>query len=332
MGKNTNRQTSLAIDYWQNKIIPALETELIKIYAAGKTMRFFHTKTHGLVRANFRINPDLQENLQVGIFAEQKTYPAWIRFSTASHTVKSDKKKHTIGMAIKLMDIPGKKLLENEADAETQDFLLVNAPVLNAKSFRNVAQVILAGVGNIFRKLWFAITHIGELIRAMKPSTYTNIIHNQFWSLTPSMFGEDRVVKYSVIPRDTRDPDVLHHDDDDYLRKQLSVELSENDAWFDFAVQFREDPGTMPLDDPSVSWNSEFHKLASIHIPKQEFDTEEIRAFAENLAFTPWHGIEAHTPVGDINVARKKVYSTLSEFRHKRNGVEYKDPTSTTQP
>jgi hypothetical protein len=35
-----------------------------------------HAKMHGLVKAEFIIEPDLSEELKIGLFEEAKTYPA----------------------------------------------------------------------------------------------------------------------------------------------------------------------------------------------------------------------------------------------------------------
>jgi hypothetical protein len=40
-----------------------------------------HPKSHGCVRAEFIVERDIPENMRFGVFKEQKTYPAWIRFS-----------------------------------------------------------------------------------------------------------------------------------------------------------------------------------------------------------------------------------------------------------
>ena len=47
----------------------------------GIMRRDAHPKMHGVVRAEFIVEPGLPEELRVGIFREPKTYRAWIRFS-----------------------------------------------------------------------------------------------------------------------------------------------------------------------------------------------------------------------------------------------------------
>jgi hypothetical protein len=53
--------------------------------------------------------------------------------------------------------------------------------------------------------------------------------------------------------------------------------------------------------------------VATIRIPAQDFTTEAMKDFAENLSCTPWHSLPEHRPLGGINRVRRTVYETLSE-------------------
>ena len=53
----------------------------------------------------------------------------------------------------------------------------------------------------------------------------------------------------------------------------------------------------MSVEDSMTEWDpvqAPFIPVATIHIPKQAFDTPERRAFGENLSFTPWHSLPEH--------------------------------------
>ena len=51
-------------------------------------------------------------------------------FSNASNDAsRADIEKDARGMAIKILDISGQKILENEKEATTQDFIMINHPV-----------------------------------------------------------------------------------------------------------------------------------------------------------------------------------------------------------
>jgi Catalase len=86
-----------------------------------------HPKHHGCVRAEFIIEPDLPQDLRVGLFAEPKTYQAWVRLSNGSQ--RDDRKADAHGMAIKLVGAAGPKVLEGHEQETTQDFLMVDNPV-----------------------------------------------------------------------------------------------------------------------------------------------------------------------------------------------------------
>ena len=63
-----------------------------------------------------------------------------------------------------------------------------------------------------------------------------------------------------------------------------------------------------------------FVKVAKITIPapQSEVDSEENRAHCEKLAFTPWHSLVEHQPIGSINRLRKSVYQASAEHRLER--------------
>lgn len=79
-----------------------------------------HPKMHGLVRAEFLVLDDLPPNLRYGVFRKPQTFDAWIRFSASSAIPQPDTTPDGHGMAIKLMGVPGQKLLEAEKNATTR--------------------------------------------------------------------------------------------------------------------------------------------------------------------------------------------------------------------
>lgn len=78
----------------------------------NRMMRDAHPKQHGLVKAEFIVEPDLPAELQVGVFKEPRTYPAWIRFSNQNSPPLPDKDKDIRGMAIKLMGFDSPEQIE----------------------------------------------------------------------------------------------------------------------------------------------------------------------------------------------------------------------------
>ena len=116
----------------------------------------------------------------------------------------------------------------------------------------------------------------------------------------------------------------------DYLRDVLIEQLSAGDASFDLMVQRQVDPVKQPIEDPGIPWDeslSRFEKIATLHIPRQSFDSKEQREFGDNLSYNPWRCLAEHRPLGGINRARRTVYEMLSEFRHLHNQAPRVEPT-----
>lgn len=100
-----------------------------------------HGKHHGVVRAEFTVEPNLPPELAIGIFRAPRTYKAWIRFSNGEGAPKPDAVKDGRGMAIKVCGVEGKKLLEDEADATTQDFLLISHHSFFIRTLRDYVEL-----------------------------------------------------------------------------------------------------------------------------------------------------------------------------------------------
>ena len=308
-----------------------LKEKVIQDNPTGIMRRDAHPKMHGVVKAEFTVEANLPAELRVGVFAVPKIFQAWIRFSNAAGTRGPDANKDFRGMAIKLMGVDGAKILEDELDETTQDFLLINANMFLTRDAREFDLFVKAMTGSLWAKACFFLPRpslIWKLLTLMSPCA--NPLQVRYWSTTPFLFG-NAAVKYSAIPHVAVADTVPVNPDADFLRQAMVRQLGLGAAVFDFAVQLQTDADAMPIEDASVAWSedaSPFRKVATIRILQQEFDGEAQRVFGENLSFTPWHSLAVHRPLGGINRARKVVYRTISMFRHARNGVARKEPTS----
>ena len=115
----------------QPHLDPVIETlvgELEHDYAPPHIKRQAHPKMHGCVQATFAVRDDVPPELQQGIFATKGvTYRAWVRFSNA-FGIEHDLKFENRGMAIKVLDVEGERLLPHiepfSFEHDTQDFVL----------------------------------------------------------------------------------------------------------------------------------------------------------------------------------------------------------------
>jgi hypothetical protein len=146
--------------------------------------------------------------------------------------------------------------------------------------------------------------------------------------MTPYLLGP-QAIKFSATPISrvtNRKPETMGPD---FMREVMMQQLGAEDVYFEFGVQLQTDPVTMPVEDPLVIWDeaeSPFQRVAIIRIPQQDISDKRWVEFAEDLAFTPWHALPEHRPLGSNNRARKVIYETISEFRRKTNGVPREEP------
>jgi hypothetical protein len=320
-------------------IVQMLKDQMLRMYPPGsgkKQLRQVHPKMNGCVKAQFIIDPDLPPELKVGLFKEAKSYPAWIRFSNGETKLLPDKIKDFRGFALKVMNVPGKKLDPNDPDIPVHDFVLMSQKIFfpdNIYQFKKILNVLVSPntISSVPGKVWTGITNIPALLRAVKGKIrIENPVAISYHSTTPYRFGdESRAGKYEVRPTTAKEH-VLSPDlsSDNFLRVNLAATLKEHEVTYDFGIHFQTDPVKMPIENSSVEWNSEFVKLATIRIPAQVFDTDERNEFGDNLAFNTWHCLAEHRPVGAVNRVRKIIYEEMYDFRHKSNNIEDFQPTA----
>jgi len=296
-----------------------------------------HPKAHGCVRASFKVADGLPDNLAQGVFVQGATYKAWIRFSNGNaDPARPDVKGDARGMAIKLMGVPGVKLLPAESDAGTQDFIMINHPVFFIDDPKDYLNLIKRGSSsNPLVKLTapFALGLKGALIaRTISSKKIENPLYTRYWSTVPYRLGDDahkQAVKFSARPCAARANNKIPSDPGpDYLRQAMAATLAADDACFDFLIQTRLSP-SMKVEDSKTEWKESetpFIKVATITIPKQTFDSDAQRAFCENLSFTPWHSLPEHRPLGVVNRVRRTVYESVSKKRHDLNQAPRKEP------
>jgi hypothetical protein len=310
-------------------LIRRLRAKMERDYAAGRMLRDAHPKMHGCVAGELSIEPGLPEHLRIGIFAQTRSYPAWIRFSNQSGTVAPDSKGDIRGVAIKLMDVPGPKLQSDAPEEHTHDFILISEDRFVTKDVAQFDALVGALTSGPLQIVWFFLRHpraLRNLWVSLKHCTQPLGI--RYFSVAPYALGS-RAIKYALTPHEAAGP-VPHDDSPDHLRAAMVDRLSRGGVTFDFSIQMQVDPVSMPIEDPGVRWDearSPFRKVATLTIPSQLFDTAERREFGDNLSFNPWRCLAEHRPLGGISRARRQVYQALSEFRHAHNHAPRVEPT-----
>lgn len=297
----------------------------------GTFLRNAHSKHHACVRAEFTVDPDLPEDFRVGVFKLACTYPAILRFSNSLGMIRPDSKRDARGLAIKLLEVEGEKLLIDKQHEKAQDFMLNSHNVFVARNVEDCLNIL--NKPRLLKLLWFFFNpfdpHVRQIPIGLRlRKRIASPLDIRYWSMLPYLFGPKRAVKYSVMPCAIGSATIPRKTSDNYLREAMQQRLANEAVHFDFMIQFQNDPYTMPIEDATIAWDeaiSPFRKVATIKIPMQQFDSPEELESCEHLTFNPWHSLAEHRPLGGINRARKIVYQTVSELRHQRNGVSLYD-------
>lgn len=315
------------------QIADTIEMSIRKEYVTDIALRDAHPKAHGCVRAEFKINETLPPLLTQGVFIPGKTYQAWIRFSNGSSNAKqADIKKDARGMAIKLLEVSGKNL--SDENSSTQDFIMINHPVFFANDpARYLSFMQDINSDKFLKKLHipFALGAKGTWIALNSRNKISNPLQTRYWSMVPYQLGlgdHRQAVKYSARACSTIVSPLPARPNRDFLREALRTSLQESDTCMEFLVQPRTST-SMSVEDSMTEWKEDqapFYKVATINIPKQVFDTPEQNKFCENLSFTPWHALAEHKPLGGINRMRKIIYEQISRVRHEMNSTERLEP------
>ncbi len=319
-----------------DEIIDLMADQMRGHFKPGAYERGGNTKTHGILRATMTIRDDLPEALRKGIFANPRSYPAYVRFSGPGPDVPADiEDVGFVSMAVKVMGVPGEKLMAEEKF--TQDFITICTPTFVTPNTRENAKLQYWSLVEmpIYYFLNPKDTHLLDFfMQSLWNETQYNPLGQRYWSCTPYLLGEGQAVMYSFLPKtevETRIPGVpFGKVPFNYLRENMIKTLDRQDVDFDLLVQVQTNPFLMPIENASVRWPeklSPFIPVAAIHIPRQKFDSEAQFAFAKGLKMNPWHCLPEHRPLGNQNRARRRMYYTLSNFRQEMNETAHLEPT-----
>lgn len=308
---------------------------LTKAKTNGHAFRDAHRKQHGCVYGYFDVQENLPAHLKVGVFAQKKRFKAWVRFSNGSGESQNDQIGDGRGMAIKLLDVPGSKVLSDEVEATTQDFLMINHPrffVRNIADYVGFQEATSSGHPLLFFLNPLRLGYELGIANDIRKKVVTQMLDTRYWSMTPYLLGDNQAIKFSAKPSAGQSFVNIAGADPDRLMKNLEAHLKDNSASFDFMVQTRASEESMPIEDPTVEWQeseSPFQTVAHLLIPSQKPITGE---FCETTSYTPWHSLPEHRPLGGINRVRKVVYETISKLRHEFNHQNRQEPDATQIP
>ena len=308
-------------------------------------VRASHAKSHGLLKGELRVFPDLPEPFRQGLFANAKTYPVAMRLAVGPGELLSDAVSTHRGMALKVFDVKADMLAGHHA-VPTQDFVLASGavfPQADAASFLAAMKGLEAATGRSER-LKATVATVARVVNAAIGGASPTLdffghppippLADTYYSQAPLRYGE-YIAKLCVAPvtpelvalsRQTldvrRDPDAFRHSVVDFLRSR--------GAEFEMRVQLCVDLEAMPVEDASKPWSetlSPYVAVARVVVPPQDAYSPARQAFMDDvMAFRPSHTMRAHRPLGSLMRARMRTYRHLSAFRHDVNAIKEYEP------
>ena len=316
----------------------------------GQGLRSVHAKSHGLLRGELRVL-DVPLPYAQGLFAQPKAYPVLIRLSTSPGDVLDDRVSTPRGFAMKGLGVEGERLPDSEA-ATTQDFLLVNGAAFlapTAKGFLGSLKLLAATtdkVPNLKRafsavlrgteKLIEAVGGESGTIKGLAGHPETNILGETFFSQVPYLYGP-HMAKWSVAPVSPEltalaGAQVDLDDKPDGLRAAVVEHFARHGAEWELRVQLCTSIETMQIEDATVVWpqdQSPFVPVARIVVaPQIAWDDARSAQMDDGLAFSPWHGLAAHRPLGSINRVRRLAYASSAGARSSRGRCPVREPAA----
>lgn len=316
---------------------------------SGHAFRSVHAKSHGLLRGELRVLDGLPPELAQGVFARAATYPVVMRFSTNPGDILDDSVSAPRGLAIKIVGVEGERLPGSEG-AVTQDFLMLDSPAFAApdpKGFLKTlkllasttdrAQPVKKAASAALRGTERALEAVGgesATLKNLGGQPATHILGETFFTTVPFLHGP-YMAKLSLAPaspelKSLSGTSVSLAGKPNGLRDAITEFFNAREGEWELRVQLCTNAQKMPIEDASVPWpedESPYVAVARISVPRQPAWTEaRAAAVDDGLAFSSWHGLAAHRPIGGINRARKPVYETMTGVRSAQNHHPIHEP------
>jgi hypothetical protein len=291
----------------------------------GERHRALHAKGHLGLEATFEVRADLPAHAKHGLFAKPGKHRAIVRFSNGAGRHQHDGVGDVRGVAIKVLGVPGKKVVPGLEDATTQDFLLIQNASTPFRDPREFVALVVAISGNPLLALprFAGAVGIGRALGLLPKaaagvrSPFATFAGKRMFSALPIRVGP-YAARYAILPIGEAAPPSAPKLP---LADDLGQRLRQGPLAWDFALQFFVDEAKTPIEDASVEWkesDSPFVPVARFELPRQDPASERGRRLSERvegLSFDPWHALVEHRPLGAMMRARNHAYRLSTEER-----------------
>ena len=318
---------------------------------SGHAHRAVHAKSHAILQCELEVHADLAPELAQGIFQVPRRYQAIVRISTISGDILNDNVSLPRGFAIKVFGVEGDRLAGSEG-CRTQDFVMASGtefPTADLKAFLTTlkrlasttdrAEWAKSALSALLRPIVRAEEKLGLHgggLKAVGGYPESNPLGERYGSQAAYRFG-DYVAKLDLVPMSANFLALTDREFDldgreNAIRDEISAAIAQEGGAWTLRAQLCRDAIANPIEDASVAWAEEgnpYLPIATLTVrPQAAWSTERSQAVDDRMAFSPWHGISAHQPLGVIGRARKVVYPLLSEYRGTLNRCPVRDDDS----
>jgi len=294
---------------------------------SGTTHRALHAKKHVGLRADLEVLGDLPEHARHGLFATPKTYPCYVRLSNGDPKNRNDKKPDVRGFAIKVVGVPGKKIISGLEDAVTQDFLTIPSRALGVEDVHEFMAffAMAQNPATLVPKMFFrfgpirAVRMLASFAKNAKAPA--SLFAIPYFSGAAIQCGP-YAAQISFAPRAaSHDSQTTPGASRDALREEAIARVQRGSVELDVRLQFFVDEAKTPIERHSVIWqesDAPFVTVARVTIPKQDATSTEgkrVDELIEKLSFDPWHALVEHKPLGNVMRARNVAYRVSTQAR-----------------
>ena len=317
-----------------------------------------HAKGYCALKAKFEILENIPKEYAQGLYATSGIHDAVIRFSNGASRVSPDRKLGLAqGLAIKVFDVPGKKLAPGEEESTTFDFNLINHPVFFCNKIEDYAYI---------SKLFLELPEYAEKGARGKAKLAFNWLTNygsrlptkESFKTFKAVLGFTTIEPKNTLLYDFHSQGVVRHGDymakirvkptvlsakkvnrrevdinarEEAIRPLIIEEMREHDYQFDVQIQLCHNLKKQPIEEITTQWkesDAPFVTVATLTIPCQDVPDDGYFDIMENLSFTPFRCLEENRPIGNLQQSRLKAYQIASQTRHKLNNVKRQEPNS----
>lgn len=281
--------------------------------------RNVHSKAHAVLKGEFHINPDLQEDIKY-IF-DKENYEITARISNANFKISRKQNPFpAYGFAFKIKDDAGRTIA---------NYPLVNFPLLPINSvsvflklFTNINRFYIKKIKSIIPLLFsayhvvpsiFNLSFLRYFFRFVKKRNDFILSHN-FYSVGAYRF-DDKMVKIKLKPQNTPRKFLKKSN----KRKQIRSFLKDNEYKADVLIKICYNIKYQPINKLHKEWKN----TATIKIGEVKFDKNSVQnpSLCENelLSFNPFESLDIFRPVGKIQKLREIAYKVSFQTRRKMN-------------